>query len=120
MNYIITIPHWTPTSVNQQAKGHWSQFYKKKTADKQLMAYYCREQRIPGARGKRMVHTYMILEPKPGRKVDPDNVMKVLLDSLKHARMIIDDSDKWCDWTKPTVEKGTKAIWGTRIIIEDL
>lgn len=34
---------------------------------------------------------------------DPDNLLKYTLDALKGTRLIVDDSAKWCYWTKPVI-----------------
>lgn len=40
---------------------------------------------------------------KRGRKPDPDNLLKYLLDALKRVRLIWDDSAEWCSWERPQI-----------------
>lgn len=117
MNYIISIPHWRPATVNELL-GHWTKGHRLKKRDRYLVWGIARQERIPVATGKRMVKTHVTY--KPGGEFDPDNIMKSLLDALVQAGMLKDDSDNWCDWTKPTLEKGSSQVWGTRIILEDM
>ena len=117
MQHIIKIPHWRPASLNKM-KGHWAA-HKLKKRDRNMIWNYCQiVDKIPPATGKRMIH--MHITTKDRRQVDPDNVMKSLLDALKQCGMLVDDSDKWCDWTKPTLEVGDKQTWGTKITLEDI
>lgn len=119
MKYVITIPQWKPVSVNKFRNPYARHGLKKKdaaTIHKQCLLV----DKIPAAKGKRKVDTHIILKSGKGRPIDPDNVLKSLLDALVKCGMLKDDSDKWCDWTKPTLEKGTGTVWGTRITLEDL
>lgn len=90
--YKIVIPNWLPARLNQN-RGHWSKFARLKRIDRDLVAVYARP--FPLATGKRSVRLVVTLSG-PGREPDPDSFWKSLLDALVAAKMLIDDSRKWC------------------------
>lgn len=52
---------------------------------------------------------------------DPDNLLKIVLDALKRARLIVDDSLEWLECPIPVIElaeKGTESY--TTFTIEDI
>jgi hypothetical protein len=119
-SHILTIPHWIPVSTNKLLKAHWAARNKLKKKDANIIWGRALEDRIPTALQRRKVEIHFILKPQRGRPIDPDNCLKSLLDALVKCRMIIDDSQKWCWWVGPTIERGTKDFWGTRLILTDL
>ena len=119
MKHVLTIPHWNPALLNQLMKNRWEESRLKK-ADSEIVWAIARQERIPIAGGKRRVSIHITLPRKRGRKPDPDAFLKSALDALVKCGMLKDDSDKWCEWTKPTIETGTQDVWGTRITLEDL
>lgn len=100
-------------------RNHWVA-YRLKKRDREIIWKCCLEQNIPAAKGKRGVEMLVVLKPKRGRKPDADNLLKTTLDALVACRMLKDDSEKWCDWTKPLIETGTNRGWGTTIILVDI
>lgn len=117
--HILTIPHWHPTSDNKFSGKHWAIVDKLKKSDIRTIYWRMREDRIPTATKKRRVEVLIMCKPR-GRMPDPTNFAKSLLDALKQCHLIIDDSQRWCEYITPKIERGTKAIWGTRITITDM
>lgn len=91
---ILHLPDYLPTSLNR-ILGHWSRRHRLKKSDRELVTFYALHQQLPEAEGKRRVDLRLVL-PLRGRAIDRDNAFKVLLDSLVHAQLLVDDSPKWC------------------------
>lgn len=92
----IQIQNWQPTSINKWLGKHWSVNSKSKKIDKEIIGAMCLSNRVPKATGKRTVGLTIYLGYRQ-RGCDPDNLWKGVLDALKHAGMLIDDSAKWCE-----------------------
>ena len=101
--YTIKIPNWRPTPLNQIMGAHWAVGHKRKKADANIIRCYTRH--LPTAECKRVVSLKMILG-KGQRKFDDDAPWKSLLDALVQAKMLVDDSPKWCAFTAPEYERG--------------
>lgn len=88
----IEIEGWHPTPANKLVGYHWRTIAGRKAKDRVKIAQHSFGLRK--AKGKREVKLTLGLGPRQSG-VDPDSSWKSLLDSLKHAEMLIDDSDKW-------------------------
>jgi hypothetical protein len=52
---------------------------------------------------------------------DPDNLLKNLLDGMKRAQLIVDDSPKWCEWERPIISRvESKDAEATELRISDV
>jgi Holliday junction resolvase RusA-like endonuclease len=60
----------------------------------------------------------MTITSQRGRERDPDASWKSVLDGLVHARMLIDDSRKWCKLGDVTFERGSERA--TTIQLTDI
>lgn len=120
MKHLLDIPRWRPTTTNELLSAHWSKAAKMKKADANTMWKSVLENRIPTALKKRRIVINIKMKPGRGRLIDPDNILKSALDSLKRSRMIIDDSQTWCECAMPIIERGRKDNWGTFIMLEDV
>jgi hypothetical protein len=118
MTYRLIIPRWQPARINQFAGHHWSKMHRLKRVDKNLLCGYVAWARIPVATGPREVSLTITLSPSQRREPDPDGVWKALLDGLVHAKMLIDDSRKWCKQGDVTFERGEQKA--TTITLRDL
>lgn len=48
---------------------------------------------------------------------DPDNVLKLFLDSCRRCGLIVDDSKEWCVWGVPVLLNGPDESF---VVLEDL
>lgn len=117
MQYSITIPRWHPTLLNKLLQLHWAERARRKKVDYQMVGTYAVVQHVLPATGKRRVSAHLTLSGR-GRSPDADGVLKVLLDALVASRMLVDDSDKWCELGSVTFERGKGRA--TRITLEDM
>src|ERR1700679_51217 len=92
---VLWIPGYVPTSLNKSVGHHWSVKAKQKSGDRDLVAYYSREQGLiraddatRGACPKRRV-SFRVVWPKGQRMLDRDNILKAMFDALTHARLIV-------------------------------
>lgn len=119
MVYILHIPDWMPTSLNKLVNSHWAVASKYKKADRNLIALYATSQEIPKATRKRRVSLRVVL-PKGQRSLDNDNVWKSLLDALKHCKLLVDDTPKYCETTTPVWLRSGTELKETFVILEDM
>jgi hypothetical protein len=115
--YRLRIERWQPTPLNKLINCHWATAARRKKADKNLIVGYCLKNRIPVATGSREVRITIILGPRQ-RACDPDAYGKTTLDALVHARMLIDDSRRWCRILPVEFERGEER--GTVVELRDL
>ena len=73
--------------------------------------------RIPVATTKRRVDLHITLGPRQ-REGDDDNWWKSVLDALVHAKMLIDDNRRWCEYGTPTFDRGPEKA--TVITLTDI
>lgn len=107
--YIITIPDYLPQRLNVLLRSHWAVRGRAQKEADHLVCAYGMLSRVPKATTRRRVRLIFF-----GARSDPDSRMKLLLDALVHAGLLVDDSGKWCELATPRNEKGPKA---TRIIL---
>jgi Holliday junction resolvase RusA-like endonuclease len=117
------IPDWRPATVNQiYGNGpRWWRGAKLKKLDKMTILAWVPKDVIldPKRPLKRRVHMHLIYG-KGERRVDNDNVWKSVLDALKHAGVIFNDSPTWCSHSEVTDERREGIACATVIIIEDI
>jgi hypothetical protein len=114
--YRIEIPGWVPTPLNQ-LMGHWRGRWGRKKQDKAMVLVHAWKAGIPLATGRRRVSLAITLPPGQ-RRWDPDCFWKSCNDALVAARLLVDDSPKWCELGTVSYERtGTLS---TVIILEDL
>jgi Holliday junction resolvase RusA-like endonuclease len=117
MTYKLRIPSWQPTPLNKLLKAHWGTAGRLKRVDRQMIAGYCKANRIPTAQGPRAVKLTITLAPKQ-RAADPDAYWKSTLDALVEAQMLIDDNRQYCRCAGVDFERGTERA--TLIELEEL
>jgi hypothetical protein len=114
--WVVTIPGWTPVSVNRLIGCSRFKAADLKRKDADRVAGEVLVAGVPRATGKRLVAVrYQV--PNLSRAQDPDNGSKSLRDALVACGMILDDSASAAVFVEPVVEKGKKA---TVIRIEDV
>ena len=116
---VLIIEKWHPCTTNQLLECHHYQRARLKRIDRHMIMGYCALHRFRLATGKRRVELTIVRgETDPGRDADPDARWKSLLDALVWAKMLIDDSEEWCEHRFMGNERGeTKS---TRIEIIDI
>lgn len=78
--------------VIDEAKIHWSRYYKLKKTWTDIVAWSCLSQRIPHFENLILIVSWI----EPNRRKDPDNIAfakKFILDGLVSAKVI--DNDGW-------------------------
>jgi len=118
MRQELKIPDWTPTSLNKFANVHWTKRKKIKDADTALMTVYGLAQCIRCATGRRKVSLVISGYGRGGPFPDPDNLWKSLLDALKNAGLLVNDTQQYCEMGDVKFVRSTKRQ--TIIILEDL
>lgn len=112
----IFIPNWRPTRLNELVNAHYMAAAKKKKADRNMVFMHTRG--LPVATTKRSVEIEIVLGYK-WRKADVDAYHKSLCDALVASKMLVDDSDKWCE-LKPLKYSKDDSNPGTWIRLHEI
>jgi len=115
--WTVVMDGWTPPTVNALMRGHWATRARIKKAAVNRVVAAMRAAGVPAATGKRRV-TIAVEYGNRGHLSDPDNVPKAVLDGLKRAAVLIDDTAEWCDCPTATVARGDGKR--TTLVIEDI
>ena len=105
----LVIADWTPSNLNSYQGKHWSAKAKAKQADRLMVQVAAHNAGIPPATSKRSLAITVTVTGR-GRLPDGDNLLKGLLDSCTHAGLIVDDSQAWCEWSRPVVVRGKQRF----------
>lgn len=119
MRQVLWVERWEPARLNRVMRGHWSNGHRLKKADRELVAVEASRHFLKAADGPRSVALHLVVPPGR-RKPDPDSLWKSLLDALKAARLIVDDTPRLCRPVGVTYSRAEGKGWGAFIIIEDL
>lgn len=139
----VVVDGWLPTSLNKLIGNRYASARLKKT-DARAIAKACLLQRVPPvalstgekkARKALGIVTRMGGDPEPRKRhvsleiklgkgeraSDPDNLWKALLDGLKHAGMLFDDSRFWCSHDADITFSRGENKWdrGTVIVLRE-
>lgn len=95
--------------ANELLKVHWRVAHKLRQRDDELIAVACVAYRVPKAAGKRRVDLHVVLGPRQRRGDADEPFHKSLLDALKNAGRIVDDTSEWCEVTPTTYSRGPGA-----------
>jgi Holliday junction resolvase RusA-like endonuclease len=117
--HTLHIPRWHPAKVNQLYSGHWAVKSRLKAADRQMVALYAKQAKIPLAFGPRRVTLTILLKPRQ-RGGDPDAYWKSSLDALTHAGLLVDDNRQHVELAPVQYRRSGETDWGTLIHLEDL
>jgi hypothetical protein len=88
-----------------------------KKQDLRMVCAYAWQAKIPPATGKRRVSLRVTLG-EDMREFDYDAPWKSLLDAMKHAKLIVDDSCRYVEQGPVTFSRDP-AAWGTVITLEE-
>lgn len=122
---VLEIRDWMPCSENEFTRHtlHWSKRNKLKADDRDAVHcatyLYQFDHGSIQAKGKRRVSLeYVFPKSHRGRRPDPTNLEKSLLDAMKHAGLIVDDDYAHCEMGEVKYSSGPKRM--TRITLEDV
>jgi len=119
MIHTIHIPRWLPTSDNKLTGCHWAVSRSKKAGDMNMIAVTAHNQKIPKAQGKRRVEIVLtIAKSKKGRRPDPTNFYKSVMDALVGLGYLIDDNSKHMEHLPTRLETGDETA--TTIYLTDI
>ncbi len=120
MTYRIKIPDWRPAMLNEYTDKSWYVRSKIKGVDRELVVTYALAAAIPPPVERRKVSLRIVLG-KRQQTGDVDAHWKSLLDALKHAGVIKDDSRKWATFD-PEIDfvRSHDGSCSTTIILEDV
>jgi len=112
MTYRFTIPGYLPLRLNVLLRSHWRVRQVAQAEANNLVAAYAHAASAPTATGRRRVSLTFV-----GGRADPDARLKLILDALAHARLLVDDSQQWCELGVVKNASGKRAVV---ITLEDL
>lgn len=118
MKHVVTIPDWLPPRLNQVRGRHWRAEYRAKKQAAEIVGAYAQQASVPRAKGRRRISLTITLG-KGHRQPDRDAYDKVLLDALKRAGLILDDSDRGLEG-RMEVEFSRGPTNRTEIFLEDI
>lgn len=113
--WVLEIPGWRPALDNALVGRHPMVVHRLKTRDARAVHAACLAAGVTRPAGGRRVR--LTVYYPCGRFPDGPAPLKSFHDALTRAGAIVDDSDRWLDWSKPAFERGPK---GTRIVVEDV
>lgn len=113
----VEIPGWHPASTNQLLSMHFNRRGRLKRLATDVIAIEAVRAGVTLATGKRRIGLHFEYA-NAGHEPDADGRLKVTLDALRDARLIVDDSPHWCEWTAPTSALGPRKL--TAITIEEV
>ncbi len=132
------IPGWHPAPLNKLL-GHHMAAARLKAKDREQVAraalvYGLRKARVVNpplmadaiegcgvdiSKIKRRMSLTIVAEPGK-RACDPDAYSKSLLDAMVHAGLLVNDSRHWVVMEPVKYLRGTKDMWGSLVILEDM
>jgi hypothetical protein len=113
----ISVRGWRPAKLNDLL-GNWRKAARLKAADQDVIRAAVLSAGLPPAKCKRRVSLTITRGPRT-RKCDPDAFWKSLLDALVGNKLLVGDSDKWCELGEADQEQKGKET-STTIILEEL
>lgn len=119
MIYSIWLPGWKPISLNK-VMGNWKKASGSKKITDAIIYNAILAHGTPSADRKRRYEVQIHLGPGE-RKMDSDNVRKLLQDSLVRHGLLKNDSPIWCEEGPISYLRcEERAVPGTMIILQDL
>ena len=114
--HYLTIPNWRPTPLNQLMYTTVCRRIKLKKADREMVAFYAMQQKIPLAVLPRKVSIEVGLSGRQ-RQFDQDSPQKSLFDALVHCGALTGDTAGEVQWGGVTFTRGKSY---TTIRLEEL
>jgi hypothetical protein len=117
--WVLVLPGWRPPSTNSVMGRCWQAAHRAKKRMAKLLGDCARLARVPPAAGRRRLSAVVTLGPRQ-KRMDPDNVCKLLFDSCKRAGIIRDDSERWLEWGGLVYSPVRGARPETLLVIEEV
>ncbi len=117
MIYTIYVPGWRPPLLNQSRGRHWRVGARLTKDAARVVGAFAKLAGVPRATAKRRVTLTLVLG-RHCKRCDRDAPWKHLLDGMKQAGLIVNDSPDWVEAMPLEFVKGTER--GTRIVLEDI
>lgn len=119
----IRLDRWQPPSINTTLGRHWRAIHRAKLDAADIIGIYSAIAQVPKItldyRPRRhVVITAVGWSHKGSVLPDPDNVLKITLDAMVRARLLVDDADEYCTWERPALSCGRPTL--TTIVITDI
>ena len=105
MIHTLKIPGYLPPRLNELLRAHWGYRARAQKEADQFVAIYAASDGVPRATGRWKVSLVF-----RGSRCDPDARLKLILDALVHAGLLVDDSEKWCLLDPPKNGPGPRAV----------
>lgn len=119
--WTFKIPNWVPPSLN---KGRGRKFHAAEKCLNEvvefLTAYNVNVCCPKVTEEYRPMRSVRLVVRTQNTAPDPDNLLKYLLDGMKRASLIVDDSAAWLKWETPDVARALNEKPRTEIHIADL
>lgn len=112
----VEIPGYLPPTINVLMRGHWAKRARAKKLATNRIAMECKLAGVPVADRKRRVALTLVVTNR-SHAPDPDAPYKAVLDGLKRAGALVDDSQEWCEPMTPRIVRGPARL--TVIDLED-
>lgn len=114
--HTFVIPDYLPPTLNVLLNRHWTVRHRASKECKSLVIAYSSLSRIPAATGKRRVSVTF----SSRRKIvsDEDARVKLLLDALVCAGLLVDDSPQWCELGRMQSVSG--QVRETVVLLEEI
>jgi hypothetical protein len=115
--WTLVIDGWLPPSLNVLLRMHWARRRRTKNDVYLVIGYRGLAAGIPPATGRRRVSLVLTVANR-SHAMDPDNALKVLMDALVRAKLLVDDRAEFCELGRVEIVKGARKR--TEITLEDL
>lgn len=116
-SYRLVLENHRPVLLNHVVGRHWSKLHKAKQSEAAVYFLAAAEQGVPPAKGIRSVRFHFRGWPRGGTLPDKDAPLKVALDALVLAKLLLDDGEKGLATLSVEFSRGD---WQTIIDLEDV
>jgi hypothetical protein len=105
VRHVLVIDGFLPYSLNRDMRGKIKRRCEIERATREIVAAETHRQGVPAATTARSVELHVTF-PEGRSRPDPDNLGKLILDAMKNAGLLIDDSFEFCCFLPPVYYLG--------------